>query len=76
MAALSEVTSLSDNEIQSWLSKIGESHAHDLELALLGADTDVRERIMCNMSPRACSVLKAELQELERKVSFIESLLG
>lgn len=63
MALLSQLKSMSDKEIQGWLRKIGQEKAHTLATALLGADESTKACVYRNMSEKAVSYLKQDLEK-------------
>jgi flagellar motor switch protein FliG len=71
MATLTKINAMNDTQIQNWLRNVGQENAVKLGMAMLGADEDVCNLIYKNMSPRAASVLKADLEN-HRKTSFDE----
>jgi flagellar motor switch protein FliG len=85
MTVLSALRSMTDGEIQGWLAKIGIDRVGDLEIALLGADEEVKSRVRRNMSNRAGNALRADMErlaarnigeaEISAKAKALESLL-
>jgi flagellar motor switch protein FliG len=63
MGTLNQLKTMKDSQIQDWLRKVGSEHVDTLVLALSGADDDVKNCVMRNMSERARSALKADLED-------------
>jgi flagellar motor switch protein FliG len=85
MGTLNQLKTMKDAQIQDWLRKVGSDHVDALVLALSGADEEVKNCVMRNMSERASSALKTRLEELatrgvqrnqsEEKALMLEKLL-
>jgi flagellar motor switch protein FliG len=74
MAVLHKIKEMNDTQIQNWLRKVGQVNAARLGIAMLGADEDVRNLIYKNMSDRAVSVLKSDLEK-NRQASIDEKVI-
>jgi flagellar motor switch protein FliG len=55
---LSKLKTMPDVEIQNWLRKVGTRNAEALSIALLGAEGEVKRRVLRNMSPAARAALE------------------
>jgi flagellar motor switch protein FliG len=66
MATLAKLKTMNDLEIQNWLKKIEKTNIITLVYALLGADEEVKNCVLRNMSSRAVNSLKADLEKYEK----------
>jgi hypothetical protein len=73
--ALSKLKTMNDEEIQTWLTRVGKSGVIKLVYAMLGVDEEVNGRVFRNLSPTAGDVLKAELKKY-RKLDVNESVIN
>jgi flagellar motor switch protein FliG len=76
LATLDKIKELDDSQIQNWLRRIGEGGAVELGVAMVGADTEVRDRIYRNMSQRAVGVLRDDLDRFERSPLDDQTIIG
>jgi flagellar motor switch protein FliG len=60
MTKLGKLKGLKDRDIQNWLRKID---AVSLGIALLGADADVKNCVFKNMSERAVTILREDMEK-------------
>jgi flagellar motor switch protein FliG len=71
MTTLAKLESMKDEEIQNWLRKV---NPITLAIALLGANDKVKECIFRNMSQRASTLLRADIdsyREMDAKQLLI-----
>ena len=61
MTTLAHLKTINNPQIQTWLRKVEKAGVITLVYALLGADGEVKNRVLRNMSGRAADSLKAEL---------------
>jgi flagellar motor switch protein FliG len=66
MTTLAKLKSLNDSDIQNWLKKVQKEGVLVLVYAMLGADEDTKNCIFRNMSDRAGSLLKTEIENYEK----------
>lgn len=76
LATLEKIKELDDNQIRSWLRRVGEGGAKELGLAMVGADDEVRGRIYRNLSQRAAGVLRDDLERFERTPLDDQTIIG
>jgi flagellar motor switch protein FliG len=66
MATLTKLKSMNDSDIQNWLKKVEKEGVLVLVYAMLGAYEDTRNCVFRNMSDRAGSLLKTEIENYEK----------
>jgi len=66
MATLAKLKTMNDREIQNWLKKVDKIDAVALIYALLGADEEVKNCILRNMSGQAANSLKTNLVKYDK----------
>jgi flagellar motor switch protein FliG len=60
---LAKLKQMSDPQIQDWLRKVGFEHVDLLVIALTGADDEVQQCVLRNMSGPAAAALKMDLEQ-------------
>ena len=67
---------MKNEEIQNWLRKVGQENVASLVIALLGADDETKNCVFRNMSQRAVTQLRNDLdryQTMSVKETIINS---
>jgi flagellar motor switch protein FliG len=67
MATLSKLKTMKNEDIQNWLRKVGQENVATLVIALLGADEKTKNCVFRNMSQRALTQLKDDLDRYQAK---------
>jgi flagellar motor switch protein FliG len=68
MMPLERLLAMNDKEVQSWLVQVDKTkQVKTLVMALLGAGETVRERVFTNMSGKAASALKEDIDAGHKK---------
>lgn len=67
MTTLAKLKAMKDQDIQNWLRRIGSQGVSGLVIALLGADEEVHHCVYRNMSERARTVLKEDLDKYRKQ---------
>jgi flagellar motor switch protein FliG len=74
MTTLSRLKAMKDPEIQEWLKKVGRENVPLLVQALLGADEEVMNSVLRNLSEKASSYLKDDLKNYQTKYISEETI--
>jgi flagellar motor switch protein FliG len=67
MTTLSKLKTMKNEDIQNWLRKVGQENVATLVIALLGADEETINCVFRNMSQRAVTQLKDDLDRYQAK---------
>ena len=65
MSPLSKWKTMKNEDIQNWLRKVGQENVATLVIALLGADEETKNCVFRNMSQRAVTRLKNDLDSYQ-----------
>lgn len=71
MTTFNRLKTMRDTDIQNWLRKVGQKNVIPLGIALAGADEEVTDCVLRNMSDRARSILAQDIEK-NKKMNFKE----